>query len=443
MKKLLLLVGLACPLLVGHLPPDARAGGLSGQLGSLFGSSGLELDVNLEGENANHRAHFSNTSFANLSLLVQQMAANAADFPAISTAPGFTYRYNPDVLSFERSSTSLGSVFVERPQTLGRGKFDLGVSYLYADFDELNGQDLDDLSFTGLEHNDCCSGKFPPPSPGVPAFEEDTADIFFHKFNLESHVLSFFATYGLMDHWDVNFLLPIIYTSLDVGMRAVLNNESGEDVHFFDTGSESRVEVRSIDDDAFGVGDLQLRTKYHLLDTEGVDLAAGLAARFPTGDEDDFQGLGDYTLTPGLAFSFEHGRLEGHASSGVEINFDDSDRSRIRYGAGVALQIIDELALLVDVVGSSSLKTDRISVTARQFVNVSGNPEAIPSEEGIDIPDFRRFNRTFSTDIVDLAVGFKANFYGSMVGFFNVFIPLTDDGIRADFIPTAGIEMSF
>jgi hypothetical protein len=31
----------------------------------------------------------------------------------------------------------------------------------------------------------------------------------------------------------------------------------------------------------------------------------------------------------------------------------------------------------------------------------------------------------------------------SVVGFVNVFVPLSDDGLRADVIPTAGLEMSF
>jgi hypothetical protein len=31
----------------------------------------------------------------------------------------------------------------------------------------------------------------------------------------------------------------------------------------------------------------------------------------------------------------------------------------------------------------------------------------------------------------------------SVVGFVNAFVPLNDDGLRADVIPTTGLEMSF
>jgi hypothetical protein len=433
---------------VAHV--EARS--LSGQINSLFGDRGIELtnvptppDPNAPSPNPTvpHDAHFTSSSLATLGLLVKQLAPTAADFPAISTVPGFTYRYNPALQVFERSSDSLGPVFVERPQTLGRGKFDLGFSYLYVDFDELDGKKLNRLSFRGLEHNDCCApGNVP--SPGVPTFETDTADLFFRKFQLSSHVVSFFATYGVTDRWDVNFLLPVVFTDLKIRAQAVLNDESHTDTHFFDFDERTKIESRSIDDDKTGFGDLLLRTKYQLLDRDPFSFALGLTLRVPTGDEDDFQGIGDTTLQPFFTIAAEFGRINVHTSSGIEINFDDSDRSRVRYAGGVTLQLIKQLALFVDVIGSSNLTTDRISVTVPQFVNAPGRSDDLPSNvPGDKIPDSRTFSRRFSTDIVDLSVGLKANVYGSVVGYAGVFVPLNDDGLRADVIPAFGLEVSF
>jgi hypothetical protein len=439
--------GVVCALagtaiLCGALP-RVEARSLSQQIDSLFGEGGITLDVDAKKPGGtSHRAHFSSSSLATFGLFVKQLAPNAADFPAISTVPGFTYRYNPDILSFERSSASLGPVFIERPQTLGQGKFDIGMSYLFVDFEELNGKDLDRLKFR-LTHNDCCNEKNPPPSPGIPVFENDTADIFFEKFALRSHVVSFFATYGITDRWDVNILLPVVFTSLQLRARAVLNNESGEGEHFFDAANRIAETTRSVDDDATGVGDLQIRTKYRLFSGESFNLASGLALRLPTGKRNDFQGLEDTTLMPMLAAAFEWGRFDVHGSSGIEFNFDDSDRSRERYAAGVTLRILEQVALLADVIGNSNLKTDRIGVTVPQFVSLRGRIDEPPSQAGVDLPDFRRFNRKLSTDIIDLNVGFKTNPFGSVVGFATVFIPLTDDGLRADAIPAVGLEMSF
>jgi hypothetical protein len=429
-------------LLFGAVPGvDARS--LSRQLDSLFGERGIVLDVDAKKPGGiSHRAHFSSSTLATFGLLVKQLAPNAADFPAISTVPGFTYQYNPDLLSFERSSKSLGPVFVERPQTLGQGKFDIGFSYLYVDFEELNGKDLDSLQFH-LTHNDCCNDKEPPPSPGTPKFENDTTDIFFKKFALRSQVASFFATYGITDRWDVNLLIPVVFTSLQLRARAVLNNESKEGEHFFDAAHEITEETRARDTHKTGVGDLQIRSKYRLVSTDEFGLSAGLSLRVPTGNEDDFQGLGDPTLTPFLAVAFERSRLNLHATGGIEYNFDDSDRSRVRYGAGVTLQLIEQIAFLVDVIGSSNLLTDRTGVTVPQFVSLRGKIDQRPSEAGVNLPDFLRVNRKLSTDIIDLALGFKVNPFTSVVGFATVFVPLSDDGLRADAIPAVGLEMSF
>ena len=144
-----------------------------------------------------------------------------------------------------------------------------------------HGASLDGLSFR-LSHADCCGGPgFATPDGvigGTPEteFELDTADIVFDKFDLESHVLSLYATYGITDRWDVNVLLPIIFTSLDVSAHAVLNNFAinpgdGLPVHLLPDGTN--VQTRTVDDDATGVGDLLLRTKYHFLSSNGFNQA--------------------------------------------------------------------------------------------------------------------------------------------------------------------------
>jgi hypothetical protein len=417
---------------------QAEARNLSDRISLLFGERGVEANV-VDRNAVPHRAHFTSQSLATLGLLVKQVAASAADFPAISTVPGVTYQYNTQLQVFERSSRSLGPVFVERPETIGRGKVDFGFSYLFVNFDELNGKKLDRLSFRGLAHNDCCNPANPPPSPNFPAFEQDTADLFFQKFTLQSHVFSLFATYGITERWDVNILLPFVFTHFKVRAQAVLNDESGTGTHAFDDVTRSTTSVRSTSDNPVGIGDLLLRTKYHLMDSNGFNLAAGLTLRLPTGNENNFQGLGDTMTTPFLALSQEYGRFHLHGTGGIEFNWDASDRTRARYAAGVAFSVIEQLVLNVDIVGSSYLKTDRLSVRVPQFVNAPGTSEAAPTT----LPRTRTFSTKIRPDIVDLVVGFKANIYGALVGYANVFLPLNNEGIRADVIPAAGLEVSF
>jgi len=442
MKSNMIMRIFLCAVLVVGVMSRVEARSLSRQLSSLFGKDGLVL-TGVPVGGVVHDAHFNTASLLELNQLIQQFAPNAADFPAVSTTPGFVFRFNPQSGAFERVSTSLGSVFVERPQTVGRGKFDIGISYLYINFTELNGDDLDDLQFTGLEHNDCCGQRpnLDPNSPN-PDFERDTADLLFQKFDLKSHIVSFSATYGITNRWDVNVYLPVIFTQLKVRARAVINNESG--VHFFDEGMTQTTQERSIDDDKIGVGDLLLRTKYHFLETKGVNLASGLVLRVPTGSKDNFQGLGDTTLTPFLAFAYEFRPFELHVSSGLEVNFDEWERSRVRYAGGVTLNVVEQFAIYADIIGSSSIEETRVSTTVPQFVNSpAGSIPPSQADPPVNIPDFRTSTTKIRTDIVDLSVGFKVSIQRSLVGFAGILLPLNDDGLRAKIIPSAGLNISF
>ncbi|NOT56120.1 MAG: transporter [Deltaproteobacteria bacterium] len=423
---------------VGWMVPErVEARSLSARLDGLFGKGGIRLRPDDNPLFPPHEAHFSADSLETLGLLAQQLAPSAADFPALSTTPGFTFRYNSQIQAFERSSGTLGPVYVERPQTLGRGKLDFGVSYLSADFKELEGKSLDKQRFR-LGHGNCCEGN--------QAFEEDTIDIAFKTFEVRSHVVSFFATYGLTDDWDVNILLPVVITAMKLEARATIDNSGSArqfpgsgGIHFFDNNRRI-TDDRSQDDDKVGVGDLQIRTKYHLFEAGGFNMGAGLSLRLPTGDEDNFQGLGDFTLSPLLALSYEIGPVDFHTNGGFQLNFDDSDRNRVRYAGGVTVRLLEEVALLVDVIGSSGLKSDRVSRTVTESITIGerGNFDEVLQD--------RIVSKSFRTDIVDLNVGFKATPFGvnrSVVAFATVFVPLNNDGLRADFIPAVGVEVGF
>src|SRR5262245_34621001 len=58
-------------------------------------------------------------------------AVRGADFPATATSPSFTYEFDPVLDTFKRSSTSLGPEFMERSETIGKGRFQVDVLYLF------------------------------------------------------------------------------------------------------------------------------------------------------------------------------------------------------------------------------------------------------------------------------------------------------------------------
>src|SRR5262245_51293350 len=69
---------------------------------------------------------------------VESLAVRGIDFPIPPTAPGFVYSYDPQLQTFTRSK-SLGPSFSERPDTVGQGRFDVGMSFLFGDLDSVDG----------------------------------------------------------------------------------------------------------------------------------------------------------------------------------------------------------------------------------------------------------------------------------------------------------------
>jgi hypothetical protein len=349
-------------------------------------------------------------------LRMQQALARATDFPATTTTPGFTYRFDPASGSYERVSGTLGPAFLERAETIGAGRWDLSVSYLYARFTRINGESL----------SESLSSKFLVKDGDLIVPQQiQTRD-----FSLTSNVVYFSGTYGVDDRTDVNLLVPVYYTS----MRG--------DRRFFALGQPGSFE--SLDGNAFGPGDVLLRGKHRFLDGDGWDVAAGLTLHLPSGSVANFQGIGDVVVTPSLVASWIGPAWEVHGSVGIDINAGDLQQSGVRYGAGVEWAPFERLTLLTEVIGTSGFSTDDLSffVPDRRLVSIRGefNPPLVARAVGNGTEFTTTINRT---DIVDLAVGLKVNVFGNLICFASAIVPLTEDGARANVIPVAGIQYGF
>jgi hypothetical protein len=349
--------------------------------------------------------------------IVERLALVGIDFPSTATTPAFTYEFDFDTGVPVRTSQSLGPVYVERAETVGRNRLALGVSHLYADLDHFNGHDFaDDIATASV-------------APGGQLGQGFQAQ----DFSLESHVTSLSLTYGLTNAWDVNLLVPVVQTSLQIdGTAVAIATLNGHTVEVSD--------FVGFDDSAVGLGDVRVRSKLRVLDAALAHVALGLGIRAPTGNPKDFQGLGDTTVTPSVIVSRAFGRNDVHLDVGVEYNCDDLERTRAHYALGASLQPHDRFAVLIDVIGSSSFEDDDFTFPrSTQIKQLFGNDDLIRKPIG------RHEVTAFvpRSDVVNLAFGFKANPIGTLVGFAEVILPLTNDGLRAEVIPTAGLEWTF
>jgi hypothetical protein len=359
--------------------------------------------------------------------LAENIADTAArSLPVVSASAGFTYRYNPDLEVFERSATTLGPLFLERPDTLGRGKFNVNVSAQYVQFDQFDGDDL-----SGLEAPDPIVLNVLDAAGNVIA---QRASRLVYNIGIQNYITAFSFTYGILDDLDVNLLVPLIYTNLKVGVRS-------QQVAFADRGGTFTPQQGPLltgytKERAFGVGDVLLRLKYQLPRADWLRSAAGLQLRLPSGNEDDFQGTGSFEASPFFyASTLVWSRVEPHANVGIDLRADDVERSQARYGVGVDVDVTRRVGLALGFLGRSEF-SDSASPEETSFLHRTSTGVVEPRPLlGLD------FGRK---DFVDVSFGVRAVIVSNVLVFANVIRALNDDGLRNDtVIPTVGVEGTF
>ncbi len=345
----------------------------------------------------------------------------ASTYPVASASSSVTYFFNPATETFERTTRVLGPVIGERAETIGRGQLNIGASYSYVDLRKINGDSLSDL------HNQPTIGgrvvSFPVPD-GV-----TLADGRFTNFlpvdvmadmSVDAHIATPSVTYGVTPDLDVNLTIPFVRTSLEVDVdRTVPDPRLPQFALKPDDPNEIQDEIRA-SESAAGIGDVLLRSKYVFRRGAPVDVAAALGFSFPTGDDEDFHGTGDWKVQPALILSRVFAeRFEPLLNVGIDINAEDVDRSVVRWAAGATVQI------------------EGPATGALVFL---GRHELEEQADKIDAPFFFQIERN---DIIDAAIGFRYLFAESGVVAVNFIVPINDDGLRADVIPTVQVEYAF
>ena len=340
-----------------------------------------------------------------------------------ATSP-VSYTFDVESGAFAREQTVAGELYLERPQPVGKGRWNLAAAYQYYSFDQFAGRDLHHLSDVVPVVSD----------DRIPLFSIPDADI-----DLEAHQTTVSATYGLTDTIDLNLVLPILHTSLDRTDRVRL---IGSPTTFREEGDSAA---------STGVGDIFLRGKVALATTDALRLSAGLALRLPSGDPDDFQGTGSVDVQPSLFASrvlFERPgmlHIEAVLNAGMVFDTDDFDDSEGRWGAGFATSVGRRMALETAVLGRHAV--DRLAPPGAfdlpRCLDGPGNcGTPTPAQRVGPLPLFG-FDGA-RPDYFDFAIGTRVNAWRDAVFLFaGALIPLNDEGLRTQPAPAIGIEGSF
>ena len=330
--------------------------------------------------------------------------------PIGSSAGGFTFTFDPATRSFMRAAPSFGPMFGDRAITAGEGRAGIGVNFIHATYDALDGIAIDDGSLrTVIFH-------------GGPSAPVGAAAL-----TITSDTVVMFANLSLNRWFDASIAAPWVTLRLD-GTHVIAGQQA--------IGSAT----------AEGIGDVSLRGKMRLYQRGQGGVALGVDLRLPTGDPEAMLGAGvTRTLVSGI-WSGTVGRVAPHASFGYEFwsdpfrAFDPLQQAPVDAGKnGTLLQAGVEWAATSRLTVNGEFMQRTIRNGARltyKDVPMRTNPFGLTSASVASI-DPRGLDRA------SIAGGIKWNLAGTALVTANVLLPMTDAGLVDHLTPVLGLDWGF
>jgi hypothetical protein len=444
MRRLLACLAAGCVM-----TSAAHAQGLRDQISQLFifgpGQDPLFLAGTADPSNPStiqlHGKHFTPSAAAGngtiISFITDAIGGNVADYPFSAASGGSTFRFEGGVPV--RTSISPGPVFAERAPTLGRGRVLVGVSYNTLHYTTLRGVDLKNLQLTFTHQNvtgpacDSLVGQSCDPM-GVPNLENDIMP-FTLSLDINVSLASFVVTYGLTDRIDVGVAIPVISTSLNGSSFAQIIPFGGPNAtHFFGGTPSSPVlsASRFVQGSATGLGDVAVRAKVNLRQTDQASLALLADGRFPTGSEQDLLGSGRFSARVLAVLSARSGSFSPHANLGYLLRSGGTSNDAVLATAGFDHLLAPWATLAVDVISQLQVGDSKLTVPGP----VEITKPFLRTIQTSTIPNGR-------DDIVNGSFGFKFTTGNGPTLIVNALWPLNRGGLRPNVLWTLGVEYSF
>ena len=394
-----------------------------------------------------HEAHFiaeDSPQFLAMQQFNGLIANQLSSFPLASSAGGFAYTYDPALGVFVRSTESFGPVYAERADTLGKGRFNLGLNYSHFTFDEVNGLSLSDgdvrLVFTHQDVNHDHTGL-------EPFFEGDliTTQL---AMKITSDITAFVFSYGITDRLDVSTAIPIVKVAIDARADAAINRLAtggvAPGIHRFLNGGDTESFTRS--GSASGVGDVVLRAKYRLTSSTNQGFALAVDARLPTGDQENLLGTGATQFLAYAIGSFHFGAFSPHANVGYQWALHPADGihqpSQIVYTGGFDVSVGPKLTFVADILGRTYVNTQVVSVRDTVFTaNTNPSPTGPPNLVSATLP--RLVSESGDLNTLLGSAGIKINPVGNLLLTVNGLFSISKQGLQDKFTPLVGLDYSF
>jgi hypothetical protein len=427
----------------------SSASGLRGKIPDLFrfGDCPDPLCLNSAVNSASgHGNHYIGATVAGtnnlLGFLSGAIATAVASVPISSATTGVSFAFVGGAPV--ETPSSAGPIFGERVQTLGRGRFLMGVNVTGVDFKSVRGAPLDNLAFTFTHQNVCRSnpawkpgGSCPAPTAGDTAFgspvvENDVIEVN-TSIDLSLQVASLYLTFGVLDRVDIGVALPLVRADMRGGSVARVVPFSNPTPHFFGTASDPVLTAASgSSGTATGIGDVAARVKVNLGGSERAAFGLLTEARFPTGNENDFLGTGEFALRVLGVASARYGNFSPHLNLGYLYRSGSSITDAVLTTVGFDQLVASWATLAVDVIGQWQVGT---------------NPLVLPGTVTWSVPYQRQVKPTNipnrNDSLLDGSFGFKLAAGHGVTIVTNALVPLNEGGLRGNLAWTTGLEYRF
>lgn len=414
----------------------ARAQTLRDEIRQLFtfGTCGeLVCLSNLTGFHGEHFKLSADTDgTALIAFLGSSIGLSVSNTPISSSSSGTTFRFEGGVPV--KTSTSAGPIFAERAQTLGRGRWFVGLGLTEMNFERLRGVPLHGISFnyTHQDVGDTATGAGVD-TLGSPAFENDFINV---KMAMDVNLLvaSFSLTYGLVDGVDVGVTLPFVRTSLHGTSVAQIVPAGGSILHYFGGTASNPVltAVSSAQGAATGIGDVEGHLKINVAQGDRFGAAFFMSARFPTGDENNLLGSGAFSGRGLGVVSARLGNFNPHLNIGYTVR-DATDQNNSVDGAlGYDVLLSPWATMAVDVLGSWEIGASRLRVPPSVLY-------LAPARRTLDVTNIPGQH----DDLMSLNLGFKFRTRRGIQIVTNALFPLRDSGLQPSVAWTGGLEYNF
>ncbi len=390
-----------------------------------------------------HAHHFvGDASLVPLEQLNSELATQLSTFPLASSAGGFTYRLDPALGVFTRATDSFGPIYADRADTIGKGKFAIGVNFSHFSFNR-----IDDIGLRSegvaivLTHQD-----IPPAGCCLRPFVE--GDVITTKtfLKIQTDITAFAVSYGVTDRLDVGAAIPVVKVQIEARTDATIDklatgaNSSTVGIHLFPSGEDSETFQQS--GSASGVGDVVLRAKYRAVSDARAGLAFGLDVRLPSGEERDLLGTGATEIKGFLIGSAHLGTFSPHVNGGYTWSSRNGTiPDEIDYAAGFDWALSPRLTFVVDALGRT-LRNSQVLREVDTVFQYNVNPNTDPVD--LHSTTLRQLVAT-QQDATSLlgSVGFKINPVGNLLVTVNGLFNLNNRGLQARFSPLVGLDYSF